>query len=95
MTAEEAEGNTVEAELLKRSGRKSRKFARMLKRRARQTERMASELEANAEASFNWVSRGYRSAPFHVDCLSYTSILKTDGLHPRTILRICEMPLTP
>ncbi len=89
--AEEVEGNTVEAELLKRSGRKSRKFARMLKRRARQTERMASELESNAEASFNWVSRGYPSA---LDCLSYTSILKTDGLHPRTILQTCEMPLT-
>ena len=90
----EVEKVKVEDAIMRRSGRKSRKLARMLKRRARQTERMASELEANAEASFNWVSRGYRSAPFHVDCLSYTSILKTDGLHPRTILRICEMPLT-
>jgi len=71
--------NTVEDDLLKRGGRKSRKMARRLKRAARQTERMAAELEGNAEAWFSRVGRGF------VQCLPVFLSVCVEEWHGRVL----------
>ena len=79
----DADGITVEDELVKRASRKTRKMARRLKRAARQTERMASELEGNAEAWFSYISRGY-------DALLLSPFLCLSGCGKLTHIPTCH-----